>query len=233
MKYFLKLIPVIIIINLLTTITGCGNQRQSSNSNVMKEIVKADNLVELCNKIKSDKNFEKDEVDLFTNAVARFANQKDSIVGKTVSFVIDREREFVRMASIQQLQTSAAVVQINFSMSFSFVQLQPVDSDSGKTNVLYFRLTNLSSKNIKNTQGYVKILDAQNVLVKAFPINLTKVFKPGETIDIKSEPYRHDDNNQFDKMIREHPQTLHPVWSPIYLEFEDGLKINVNKPDDK
>jgi len=215
----------ILILSLIASVVfigfGCSSQK---NSPVFKEIIKNENLTEIVKKVKDDKVISKEDIDLFANGLARLSLMKDSVVLKTVGQVIESQKEFQKRVSLQGLDRSAVRAEMAFSHSFKFLNMKFFDTDTAKSNILFFRFSNLSDQDIENIQGYINIFNPQNQIVKKFPVNMKRVIPANEGLDIQTPPYKHDDKNPNDMLVRT-GKNLRVVWQPVTVEFKNGKKL--------
>jgi len=95
---------------------------------------------------------------------------------------------------------------------------------------LVFEVTNNSDKNIASVEGQLRFFNSSNQLVKAYPIELSKVMGNAEGLKPKETrrfvyPFFHDKANQRDEIIR-NARDLQVLWFPMALTFTDSTKIN-------
>lgn len=223
MRIYLKIFVLFLITGLLISSTSCN---KNGNSALKDEKLTPQNIMDIANKIKDDKAMTKDDIDLFANGLIRLSAYKDTLKDKTVGQIIEAQGKFMRESSIESLLINSSRTEMAMAHTFKWGRMQAYDNNEQKTNVISFQITNNSDKPIINLQGYVNIINAQNQLVKTFPVNIQKVIKNGETIDVQSQPYKHDENVPNDVLLRT-AQGLRAVWQPILVEFQGGKKLTL------
>lgn len=207
--------------------TSCESDKKDSP--VFNEVISADNLEALNKKIEEDQNIDRIEIELYSNGLTRFSlmPKKDTLFGKTVGEIINDQKNFLRLASMQGLNATTPRISLNLSHNLKLLQFQPMNDtvNNRSVNVLAFEVTNTSDKNIKNVQGYMNFYSLQNQLLIRFPLNIKKELAKGVTEKLQSPPYVHDPDNANHKFIRENPSLVRTMWQPLLVEFEDGSKI--------
>lgn len=227
MKSSFKLLLLIVFSFVFVSFNACSYQK--SNSKVLKDTIKVDNLSQIAEKIKEDKTISDDEIELFSTGLARLSVHRDSILGKTVGDVIEKQRQYQRDANFKSLEGNAIYIEMMLNHAFKFFAINPQDADTVKINNVIVDIQNRSAdKTIKSIKGALDFYNQQNQLVKRYNIEIENAIKPGEALRFTS-PYPFDPNNQRDVIMREQYQTLSPLWQPIEIEFEDGKKLVRNK----
>ena len=214
---------LLFLCTVITLFYSCGSK---DSSPILNEVITVDNMVSLADKAKIDNKLTQEEIDLFANGLATLSmSKKDTLFGKTVADVIAYQKKSQRESSIASLQTAATRAEMLLDHKFELLQFSKLDSGDSKTNVITFRITNLTDKPIKNIQGYLNIFSQTNELIKKFPINVIKKLDPRKSYDLRTPPYKHDDNNPSDTLIRTKGTVLRPMWQPVIVEYDGGKKL--------
>ncbi len=225
MKNIVKILAVVVFFVSLTFIGGC----QKEEAKVKQEVINVANLPELLDKMKADQGFKKEEIDMFVLGIGRFANQLDSVNGKTVGAVINDEKEFLRKSSLLGLTNTL----MNSLHGFGYIGWEPVEQNSQK----YFRfgiaIQNKAKEDIKNVEGLLKFVTSNNQLIKGFRIKITQGIPAGKVQQFNST-FIMDQNNKNDILLNEVLTNKNPnvytVWDPSVIEFASGKKIAKETP---
>lgn len=223
MKVLKITLLILSVFSILIFTQSCGSK---SSSPILNEVISVDNIVTIAEKAKNDQNLTQEEIDLFANGLAALSMSKnDSLFGKTVADVIEYQKKAQKESSISGLLTAATRAEMNLSHKFQLLQFSRLDSGDNKTNVITFRISNLTDKPIKNIQGYLNIFSENNQLIKKFPINIMKKLDPHSSSELQTPPYKHVDANPNDTLIRTKGTILKPMWQPIIVEYDGGKKL--------
>ncbi|HRS01520.1 MAG TPA: hypothetical protein P5545_03115 [Bacteroidota bacterium] len=224
---FKKSILILLITASFLSISSCSKE---GNSPVLQEKLTKENLYQIAQNIYNEKKLTRDQIDLFNSAINRYGLTPDSIIGKTVGELITKEEQNLWQNSAKQLVATLAKVQILSDHKIKYLGLQPQDKDTLKLDIIVFEITNTSNKDIQDLEGQFRFFDMQNQLIKAYPIQLSKVMtqvpviKPGETRRF-AYPFFHDSNNERDEKVRA-GKDLQILWFPVSMTFSDSTKIN-------
>jgi hypothetical protein len=192
----------------------------------MKEVISRENITDIAAKMLKDESVTNDDMDNFSNGIAKFSMLNgDTLIGKTVGEVIDMQKESIKESSKNSLLLASTKSELVLSHKFKLIQFGKKDSADQKTNIISFKITNLTDKNILNLQGYLNILNQQNQILKKFPINIKKPIEAGQSYDLYTPPYVHDDSNENDRALRIEGNVLRPAWQAVLVEFEGGRKL--------
>lgn len=226
MKFYFRALPLIAF---AMVIFACSEKKSS----LLNETVQKDNLVEISDKIAEDKDMTREQINFLSAGLDRMSRFQDSVVGKTVGEIIEAQKKYVHELSARELKINATQAQIAFTHGFKFNKLIKVDNDTMQANVFTFALSNNADKSIKNVQGLMNIVNSRNQVLEKYQINVTKVFKPGESIDVQTVPYAHNPQNMNHLLIRRakdrYGKSLRSIWQPLHVEFEDGEVISLLK----
>ncbi len=205
--------------------------QQDQQSPILNEVITKDNIAKLPGKISSDKLFSKEEIDLFSTSLARMVMNKDTVIGKTVAEVINKETELQRNNSMTGLAGSLARFEILQNHKFKYIGLLPKDDAEQPMDIIVYELTNTSDKEIKNIAGSLQFRNPLNqAVIKLYNINSAdllnkQTIKPGETKKL-AYPYKHDNFNVRDSIMRQ-SKNLHALWTPSSIEYSDGSVITL------
>ncbi len=206
------------------TFNNCTNDKP--NSKILNQVITRDNITSLTEQLISENLISKEEIDLIAMGITRLTllNQ-DTLVGKTLADVIKIQKDAEIESSIAGLRLASTKSEIVLSHKFEMLQFLKNDSADFKTNLITFKVTNLSDNNIKNLQGYLNIMNQQNKIIKKFPINIKKELVAHQSYTLTTPPYIHDENNENDRELRIVGNILKPAWQPILVEFSNGKKL--------
>ncbi|MCL5990725.1 MAG: hypothetical protein M1419_01305 [Bacteroidetes bacterium] len=217
----IKQLLTLIIFTLM--IFSCSHEKKSD---LLDEIITKDNLISITEKLKTDKDITSEELELYSNGLARFGNSVDSIIGKKVADIIEKQRNFKKEYILNMLSTQTSNLQIHMNLSFKYIGVQKADSDTLQTNILHFELKNKSNTTIKKVEGELEFYDLNNQIVKRFPIIVNYNLEKGKDIKF-TDSYQHVPSNPRDTIIRSKYVKLQALWKPTLLEFADGKKLEV------
>lgn len=214
---------------LIFLFVGCNSK---DDSPILKEKFEYSNLPNLIEKIKNDTKFQKENIDLLSGIVIKYAQTPDSLNGKTIVEIISREKEILRKNSITSLISSA----LNSSINYRYLGWEFKDTNNAKFTVVNYAIQNRSKKDIKAIEGMFSFVTTANQTIRSIPIKINQELKSGITYSFStSYPSREDDN--LEKTLRELLETkspnLYTLWQPISIEFSDGQKIFYESPATK
>jgi hypothetical protein len=217
----------IFLLTIVVFIFASCNNNKKLNYEIANQKITNSNLITITEQIANDNSFKQEDIELFINAITRFGNERDSIIGKTVSQLIDEQRDFALNRVVETLKSSGARITLFLNHKFNYEGIKfDIDSQKRKINAIVFDITNTSDKEIKQVEGVLQFLTPYGELVKFFNIktaSLIPVSKDGKGI-IFSMPFLHDDNSPRDMLLRT-SKDLSTVWTPTLIEFTDGTKI--------
>jgi hypothetical protein len=206
-------------------------EAQKPQSKLYNEVITQDNLLEIADRAKEDVDFSREELELLSSGITRLT-VSDTIVGKTVGYVIEKQKAFAREATAERMQANMTRVEIVLNHSFKFLELVPRDS----LDYIVYEITNKSNQDIANIEGMLQFYNFQNQLIKQYAllskhISNNEVIKAGETKRL-AYPFRHDDDNQRDNIMRQLRGVgdLKPLWQPTTIEFVGGKTLSVAEP---
>ncbi len=212
----------------VTILVSCGNQKPQSQ--YVEEKVTKDNLYSLAQKIADENKMSREDIQLLTGAVNRLGLNADSIVGKSIGQLIAMQEEFIRQQEFKQMTSILAKAEIIANHTIKYVGLKPLDTLGNSYDYLIFDITNNSAKSIKELTGQFRFLDANGTIIKAYPIELSKIMTAPSELKSKETrrfvyPFFHDKNNQRDEIVR-NTKGLQVVWFPTVMEYTDKTKIS-------
>ena len=216
-----KSISIMFFASLILAFVAC------EKSGIKNEKITLDNLSELADKAKDDDNLSKDEIASLINCLTRFSGMKDSVVGKTIGQILDKEMENNKANNFKLLKQTAIRSEMSMNYNLKYLGLAPVlDSISKQPlNVIYFELTNNSIKDIKAITGLLQLINQQNQLIKQFPVTYKDAIMAGKTIKFY-QAYTHNEKDSRDNMIRTDKNLIY-LWNPESIEFTDGKKLTL------
>ncbi|MBI5326068.1 MAG: hypothetical protein HZB41_12480 [Ignavibacteriae bacterium] len=214
----------ILFLFIFILLLSCSEKKKSD---LLDEKITKDNLITISEKIKNDKNISIEELELFSNGLARYGGISiDSILGKKVNDIIDKQREFKKEYILNMLKTQSANLQIHLNLGFKYIGVQKADTDTLQSNILHFQILNKSNKTIKHIKGELEFYDLNNQIVKRFPIDVIFNLEKGQEFRF-TDSYKHEQGNPRDTIIRSKFVRLQALWKPTLLEFSDGKKLEV------
>ncbi len=207
---------------------GCQTEKKSP---ILDEVITKDNISKLTGKISSDKTFSREEIDLFATSLARMVINKDTVIGKTIAQIMDKERELMRNNSMTNLSSSLARFEILQNHQFKYIGLIPKDDAQEPMDIIVYEMTNTSDKEIRNIAGSLQFRNPLNqAVIKLYNLNTAdllkdQTIKPKETKKF-AYPFRHDNANVRDSIMRI-SKNLHALWTPSTIEYSDGTVIKL------
>jgi len=225
---FKSISRIVLIVVLVGLISSCGDQNPKSQ--YLSEKITKNNLYSLAQKIADENKMSREDIQLLTGAINRLGVNADSIVGKSVSDLINIQEEFLRQQDFKQMVSILAKAEIIANHTIKYIGMKPLDTLGNSYDYLIFDVTNNSDKSIKELIGQFRFLDANGTIIKAYPIELSKIMtvapelKPKETRRFVY-PFFHDKNNQRDEIVR-NSKGLQVVWFPTVMEYTDKTKIS-------
>jgi hypothetical protein len=203
---------------------GC-NPKKKQESPLLSEKIDKQNPIELAQKMKEDEKVSREEMDLFTNAMARMSNTPDSLVGKTIGEIIDMQSKALRNASAQTLINTAKRTEMFLNHSFKYHGFKPAEEKGTPLNVLIFEIVNNSDKEISHIEGALSFYNKNNQLVKRFNLSTLDGKIPAGKSQKFQNPFKHDPENQRDVIFR-NQKNLRGVWQPMEIKFADGESVS-------
>jgi len=220
-KYFIS----IFFMTFLVLFVGCQKKKTSP---LLNEKLTPQNFFELVGKVKKDTLITAEEIELFSSGVGRYSNFVDSLFNKSVKQIIDQERTLRRRQSYVNLATNAIVCYSRFR----YDGWKPIEIDGSKFNVFTYTISNISKNDIDRIQGYLQFFTTNNQLIRAYRINVDQTIKAGQFTQFQST-FRAEENNQNElllvKLLKENPNTVFVTWRPMYLELDNGQKIDLEE----
>lgn len=221
-----KMIRIFLGLFLIFLFVSCNPK---DDSPIIKEKFDYSNLPNLIEKIKNDTKFQKENIDLLSGIVIKYAQTPDSLNGKTLLEIISKEKETLRKNSITSLISSA----LNSSINYRYLGWEFKDTNNAKYTVVNYAIQNRSKKDIKAIEGMFSFVTTANQTIRTIPIKINQELKSGLTYSFStSYPSRDDDN--LEKTLRELLETkspnLYTLWQPTSIEFSDGQKIFYDNP---
>ena len=217
----LTILPALTIMAIIF-LSSCGDI-----SKIKSEKITVDNLSDIADKAKTDEGLSREDISLFINGLTRLAGHKDSLVGKTVGGIIDKEKDIIRESNLKLLKSASIRTEISFDYKIKYMGLNFGNDSTTKTpiNVLYFEVTNTTDKDLKLITGMLQLFNQQNQLVKQFPVKYTIALAPGKTVQF-AQTYTHSDADQRDMLVRT-DKNLSYLWNPETLELANGKKLTL------
>jgi hypothetical protein len=205
---------------------------QKNESPLLKEKFDYSNLPDMIDKIKNDTKFQKESIDLLSGIVIKYAQTPDSINGKTLSDLIEKEKELLRKNSITSLVSSA----LNSVINYRYLSWEFKDTNNAKYTVVNYAIQNRSKQDIKAIEGIFSFVTTANQTIRTIPIKINQEVKSGLTYSF-STSYPSRDNDPLEKTLRELLETkspnLYTLWQPTSIEFSNGKKIFYDNPVNK
>jgi len=222
-KFFLSIFLLVIMGFIFVSCTDS----KKPNPKIANQKITSSNLIAITEQIANDNSFKHEDIELFINAITRFGNDRDSIIGKTVSQLIAEQKKFAFNRVAETLKSSGARITLFLNHKFNYVGIKfEVDSLDRKINAIVFEVTNTSDKEIKLLEGVLQFFTPHGELVKFFNIKTASpipVSEDGTEVGF-SMPFLHEDTSQRDMMLRT-SRDLSAIWTPTLIEFSDGSKI--------
>jgi len=216
----LRNLTIVLLVAILS-LSSCV-EKEYSNSKVLQEKISLHNLTDIIQKVKSDNQITKEEIEYFTNGMLRLSSNKDSVVGKSVAEIIKKQREYVHNQSLTFFERTISRVNLGINHKFNYIGLQVRDADNQMTDVIVYEITNTSDKEIKNVKGLLQFYSQENLLIKQYNLNFELNLQPNET-KRSGNPFVHDKDNPRDNTIR-NSTNLKAIWNPEEIEFTDGTR---------
>ncbi|MCX7737042.1 MAG: hypothetical protein N2319_10045 [Candidatus Kapabacteria bacterium] len=221
-----KMIRIFLGLFLIFLFIGCNPK---DDSPILKEKFDYSNLPNLIEKIKNDTKFQKENIDLLSGIVIKYAQTPDSLNGKTLLEIISKEKETLRKNSITSLISSA----LNSSINYRYLGWEFKDTNNAKYTVVNYAIQNRSKKDIKAIEGMFSFVTTANQTIRTIPIKINQELKSGLTYSF-STSYPSRDDDDLEKTLRELLETkspnLYTLWQPTSIEFSDGQKIFYDNP---
>lgn len=192
---------------------------------VFEEKFTEDNVMELCEKVKSEKDITAETLTYFSNGIQRLSFVKDSLIGKTVKQVIESEKEYVKEYSRNQLINTAGIAVLKLKTENSFYGITKAeDVEQRDYNRLYFLFKNNSNKEIAKIAGEMLFFyrpEGEKEQIQLQPIEFEYAEGiSGSGIDtvIFNQPF--DPNNKIAVMLRNEASRISGVLNIRNVEFK-------------
>lgn len=236
MRISAKTASALLAIALSICFTSC-NRNGLSDSDVLKEVVREDNLISISEKVAKDQYITAEEIDLFTAAVNRLSDTKDSLIGKSVEQLIEGQKDFKKVQSLSSMQTSLAKAQMFMAHKLTFAGIMTDDKQPDqKLDFIVYDVQNTTKKEIADVQGTLQFYNKMNQIIKIYPLLSKQVMggktiKPGETMRV-AFPFFHSDTNARDQAMRSNDPKI-AVWQPTMIQFKDSSKFSMPANEQK
>ena len=218
MNYILKLISLCFVAIMI--LNSC-NDKQKLDTKIAKQQITKTNLAKISEEMQ--KTASNENIEYFVNAITRLGNTPDSIVGKTVSQLIEEQKKYHRDELGKTLLGTGARVELFLNHIFHYYGIQFLDDDPNQLrNNVVFDVTNISDKEIKRLEGHLSFYDPQGRLVRVFPLATgTSIPVTGDEKSLRfAMPFIHNPNSD-DTLIRTR-RDFQAIWTPKLIEFFDG-----------
>ena len=227
MKMFSKTISLIALLSIVF-LTSCDTADKQSE--LLDKVITNDNLAKIANEIKDDPLMTKDEIDFFVNSLAKFYQTKDSLIGNSVGYLIEKERTAHRNTSVLLMVTAALKAEMLMKYYVRVIKIEKLvnTQTDQKLNRIHYYFTNIADKDITAINGMMQFYTSKNQLIKQFELKINKeneVIKKDETKEYY-ESFLHNDDDPKDAFLRE-GKDIQARWQPISIEFADGTKLSI------
>ncbi|MEJ5285791.1 MAG: hypothetical protein CH6_3071 [Candidatus Kapaibacterium sp.] len=220
-SFFVLFLALVIVFS-----NGCEPKKKTSK--LLNEKITAQNFFEVIEKARKDSLMTIEDLDYFSSGVARYNNLIDSLYNKSVKEIIEQEKKLRFRQSGINLATNA----ITAFSRFRYDGWKPVDINGSKFNVFTYTISNISKTDIKKIYGYLQFFTAGNQLVRAYRINIDQTIKGGQFTQFQST-FKFEEGNKNEefliKMLTENPQQIFVSWRPLYLELDNGQKVDLEE----
>ncbi len=217
----------LVLFAVVSILASCGNQNPKSQYS--EEKITKDNLYSLAQKISDENKMSREDIQLLTGAINRLGLNADTIIGKSIGELIAMQNDFIRQQEFKQMVSILAKAEIIANHTIKYIGIKPLDTLGNSYDYIIFDITNNSAKSIKELTGQFRFLDANGTIIKAYPIELSKIMTSPSELKTKETrrfvyPFFHDKNNQRDEIVR-NTKGLQVVWFPSEMEYTDKTKI--------
>ncbi len=216
---------LILSIGILFLSNGCEKKKISP---LLNERLTPQNFFELVEKVKKDTLLSYEDIDFFSSGVARYSNLLDSLFNKTIKQIVEQEKKLRRRQSFINLATNAIV---SYSR-FRYDDWKPIEINGSKFNVFTYTISNISKNDIKRINGYLQFFTGNNQLIRAYRLNVDQTIKAGQYTQFQST-FRMEEENQNEqflvKSLKENPRSIFVKWLPLYIELDNGQKIDLEE----
>lgn len=213
------------LIIILVFSSSCEKKKTSK---LLNEKVTAQNFFELVEKAKKDTLLTVEELDYFSSGIARYSNVIDSLFNKTIKQIIEQEKKFRRRQSEINLATNAIISYTRFR----YDGWKPLEINGSKFNVFTYTISNISKNDVKKIYGYLQFFTGNNQLIRAYRINIDQTIKSNQFTQFQST-FKYEEGNQNEeflvKTLKENPSQIFVSWRPLYLELDNGQKIDLEE----
>lgn len=218
----------LVLFAVVSILASCGNQNPKSQYS--EEKISKDNLYSLAQKISDENKMSREDIQLLTGVINRLGLNADTIIGKSIGELIAMQNDFIRQQEFKQMVSILAKAEIIANHTIKYIGIKPLDTLGNSYDYIIFDITNNSAKSIKELTGQFRFLDANGTIIKAYPIELSKIMTSPSELKTKETrrfvyPFFHDKNNQRDEIVR-NTKGLQVVWFPSVMEYTDKTKIS-------
>jgi len=127
------------------------------------------NLSEIAEKVANATAITKEEKEFFINALTRFADEPDSIIGKTAAQLANSEKEIAMQQLSEVLNNTGSRVQMFLNHQFQYEGIKFDDNDpDNKINNIIFTITNTADRPIKRIEGNLSFYDHGGNVVRVY-----------------------------------------------------------------
>lgn len=192
---------------------------------IFEEKFTESNIMELCEKVKAEKDLTAETITYFSNGIQRLSFVKDSLLGKSVKDVIESEKEYVKEFARNQMMSTAGIALLKLQTENSFYGVTKAeDVEKRDYNRLYFLFKNNSNKAIDKISGEMLFFyrpEGAKEQTQLQPINFEYtegISGSGVDTVIFNQPF--DPNNQIAVMLRNEASRISGVLNIRNVEFK-------------
>jgi hypothetical protein len=205
--------------------SSCSQQQDKTARTASLKFTK-DNFVEVINQVKHDPTITQEDLNLFSNGIARIGANLDSLDGKSVGAIIQLQKEHLRKSALTQMLNTS----MNMNHGFGLVGWEPVTEGEKQFDVFKYAIQNKSNKNIKIVEGLLKFYTNNNQLIRIYPIKVDQNIGVDSTQQFESI-FAYDSTNRSAQLLRRlmtgKSGNAVPVWQPTFIQFGDGSIITL------
>lgn len=220
MKNYLILLAAM----MLFCLNACNSSDERSYQSLVSEKITNENLNRLASKA-SQSEMSNSDKNLFAAGLMRYANNPDSLIGKTINDVIAKQQEYESEIAQRNVDEAAARLALFMNHSFKYLGVKYDDTNPAqKKNKLVFQVTNKSNKDIAHIFGTLTFYALDGTMIKMYDLGTGGgiISHNGKAI-IFEQSFLHDDSFR-DSLVR-YSKELRAVWTPSIIQFVDSSKL--------
>lgn len=207
--------------------SSCNKMNDRSDA-IYNEKFTENNFVDVAEKVKKDNTMEDKDLEYLVSGLKRLSFFKDSVNGKTVKEIIEKEEKYEKEYKMKMLESMANISVLRLNTKNAYLGVTPSqDQAQNETNNLFFEFANNYNKAIKNISGEIVLFyveqGRQPIQLKPIQFQYTNPIQANfkDTIILVQ---RYSETDELAKLIRNNTTKISGSLNITNVEFDNGKK---------